>query len=85
MIDGTDYGLGFGIGASEGFNSSFTQDRWQFQDNLSWVKGKHTFKVGGGKSVDKFAKDAFAAYLRAMETVTMYDRDETERTWADQD
>ncbi len=26
----------------------FVQDRWQFQDNLSWTKGRHTFKFGGG-------------------------------------
>src|SRR5262249_41198005 len=46
-IDGADYGLGFSIGPTEGWNSSFTQDRWQWQDNLSWIKGKHTFKFGG--------------------------------------
>ncbi len=46
-IDGEDYGMGFSLGAFQGFNSSFTQDRWQFQDNLSWVKGKHSLKVGG--------------------------------------
>jgi outer membrane receptor protein involved in Fe transport len=27
---------------------AFVQDRWQFQDNLTWTKGKHTFKFGGG-------------------------------------
>jgi hypothetical protein len=26
----------------------FVQDRWQFQDNLTWTKGAHTFKFGGG-------------------------------------
>ncbi len=46
-IDGADYGLGFSIGPFEGFNSSFTQDRWQVQDNLSWMRGSHTFKFGG--------------------------------------
>lgn len=44
---------------------------------------KEPFKVGGGKPMDDLAKDVFPAYLRAMETVTMYDRDERERTWAD--
>jgi hypothetical protein len=44
---------------------------------------KEPFKVGGGKPMDELAKDVFPAYLRAMETVTMYDRDERERTWAD--
>lgn len=43
---------------------------------------KDPFKAAGGK--DKaLAEAVFAAYLRAMETVTMYDRDERERTWAD--
>lgn len=48
-------------------------------------KGQKTpFKVSGGKSMDELAKDVFPAYLRAMETVTMYDREERERTWADE-
>lgn len=47
-------------------------------------KGQKTpFKVSGGKSMSKLAKDVFPVYLRAMETVTMYDREERERTWAD--
>lgn len=33
--------------------------------------------------MEKLADDLFPTYLRAMETVTMYDRDEKERTWAD--
>lgn len=41
------------------------------------------FKVGGGKKMDDLAKDVFPTYMRAMETVTMYDREENERTWAD--
>lgn len=44
---------------------------------------KEPFKVGGGKPMDDLAKDVFPTYLRAMETVTMYDREERERTWAD--
>ncbi|HKE26522.1 MAG TPA: TonB-dependent receptor [Bryobacteraceae bacterium] len=50
QIDGSNYdGLGFGYGISEGsLVEGFVQDRWQFQDNLSWTKGKHTFKFGGG-------------------------------------
>lgn len=48
-------------------------------------KGQKTpFKVSGGKSMDALAKDVFPVYLRAMETVTMYDREERERTWADE-
>jgi cytochrome c553 len=31
----------------------------------------------------KLTKAVFETYLRAMETATMYDRDENERTWAD--
>ena len=41
------------------------------------------FKIGGGKQMAKLAKAVFPVYLRAMETVTMYDREENERTWAD--
>jgi hypothetical protein len=45
---------------------------------------KEPFKIGGGKPMEKLAEDVYPAYLRAMETVTMYDRDEAERTWADE-
>lgn len=45
---------------------------------------KDPFKVSGGKPMDELALDVFPLYLRAMETVTMYDREETERTWADE-
>ncbi|MCK6547475.1 cytochrome c [Myxococcota bacterium] len=45
---------------------------------------KEPFKIGGGKVMDTLAADLFPAYLRAMETVTMYDREENERTWADE-
>ncbi len=45
---------------------------------------KKPFKVGGGRTVAKLSKDVFKLYLRAMETVTMYDREEMERTWADE-
>ena len=50
VIDGDNYdGLGFGFGPYEGgLVSNFTQDRWQIQDNLSWTKGRHSFKFGGG-------------------------------------
>ena len=50
VIDGGNYdGLGFGMGPYEGgLVEGFVQDRWQFQDNLTWTKGKHTFKFGGG-------------------------------------
>ncbi|MGA2194326.1 MAG: TonB-dependent receptor, partial [Bryobacteraceae bacterium] len=49
-IDGANYdGLGFGYGPTEGaLVQGFVQDRWQFQDNLTWTKGRHTFKFGGG-------------------------------------
>lgn len=47
-------------------------------------KGQSTpFKVSGGQAMAKLAKVVFPTYLRAMETVTMYDREENERTWAD--
>jgi hypothetical protein len=50
QIDGANFdGLGFGYGANEGgVTSGFVQDRWQFQDNLTFTKGRHTFKFGGG-------------------------------------
>ncbi len=39
----------WGFGVYEGdLVQGFTQDRWQFQDNLTWTKGKHSFKFGGG-------------------------------------
>jgi hypothetical protein len=50
IIDGDNYdSLGFGFGPFEGgLVQGFVQDRWQFQDNLTWTKGRHTFKFGGG-------------------------------------
>lgn len=49
IIDGANYdNLGFGYGAYEGDANAFTQDRWQLQDNVSWTKGRHSFKFGGG-------------------------------------
>ncbi|MBV9302464.1 MAG: TonB-dependent receptor, partial [Acidobacteriaceae bacterium] len=39
----------WGFGPYEGaLVEGFVQDRWQFQDNLSLTKGKHSFKFGGG-------------------------------------
>lgn len=46
---------------------------------------KEPFKLAGGKQVSDLADDVFPLYLVAMESATMYDREETERTWADQD
>ena len=50
IIDAANYdGLGFGFGPYEGgLVEGFVQDRWQFQDNIGWTKGKHSFKFGGG-------------------------------------
>lgn len=50
IIDGANYnGLGFGFGPYEGgLVQGFVQDRWQFQDNVTWTKGKHSFKFGAG-------------------------------------
>ena len=50
IIDGANYDYdGFGYGPGEGgLVEGFVQDRWQLQDNLTWTKGKHTFKFGGG-------------------------------------
>jgi len=42
-------GNSYGFGPYEGgLIEGFVQDRWQFQDNLAWTKGKHSFKFGGG-------------------------------------
>lgn len=41
------------------------------------------FEVSGGKTMSALANTVFPLYLRAMETVTMYDREENDRTWAD--
>jgi len=46
---------------------------------------KEPLKPGGDKTMAQIATDLFPVYLRAMETATMYDRDENERTWADAD
>lgn len=46
---------------------------------------KEPFKLAGGKQVADLADDVFPLYLVAMESATMYDREETERTWADQE
>jgi hypothetical protein len=49
LIDGTAYGgFGFDFGPYEGNKEYFTEDRWQFQDNLGWIHGRHSVKVGGG-------------------------------------
>jgi hypothetical protein len=45
---------------------------------------KEKFKIGGGKPMEQLADKIFPTYLRAMESVTMYDREERERTWADE-
>lgn len=44
---------------------------------------KEPLKPGGDKNLAKIAEDLYPVYLRAMESATMYDRDESERTWAD--
>jgi hypothetical protein len=49
-IDGSQFdSLGWSYGAADGnLLNSFTQDRWQIQDNIGWTKGKHSIKIGGG-------------------------------------
>jgi mono/diheme cytochrome c family protein len=46
---------------------------------------KEPLKPGGDKALAELANELFPVYLRAMESATMYDREENERTWADQD
>jgi len=49
IIDGASYGgFGFDFGPAEGNYEAFTQDRWQLQDNLTWMHGAQSFKFGGG-------------------------------------
>ena len=41
-------GLGYSFGPGEGGQViAFTQDRWALQDNLTWMVGRHAFKLGG--------------------------------------
>ena len=49
IINGQAYGgFGFQIGPdASSVVQAFTQDRWQVQDNLGWVTGKHSLKFGG--------------------------------------
>jgi hypothetical protein len=43
-------GLSYNIGGDfeGGLVQNFSQDRWAGQDNLSWTKGRHSLKFGGG-------------------------------------
>jgi hypothetical protein len=36
---------------------NFTQDRWALVDNLTWVKGAHSFKFGGGANYGILYRD----------------------------
>lgn len=48
QIDGAVDGAGWGLGPYHtGITQEFTTDRWQFQDNLSYVVGRHNMKFGG--------------------------------------
>ena len=52
-IDNQNEGsLSYQIGgdAEGGQVENFTQDRWDFHDNVSWTKGQHSFRFGGGTS-----------------------------------
>jgi hypothetical protein len=48
-IDNASFGsVGIGFGVYEGGQvENFTQDRWLWQDNVSWTFGKHSLKFGG--------------------------------------
>ena len=40
--------FGWGMGPYHGYiTDSFTQDRWQLQDNVGWMHGRHSVKFGG--------------------------------------
>jgi len=50
-IDSQNEGfLSYEIGGNYegGLIQNFTQDRWAIQDNLSWTRGRHSMKFGGG-------------------------------------
>ncbi len=49
-IDGAAYsGFGFDFGPYEGqIIENFTQDRWQLQDNVTALVGRHSIRFGGG-------------------------------------
>src|SRR5208283_139460 len=42
------------------------QNTWQFEDNLSWTKGKHTMKFGGGFTYIQL-NVGYGAYAQAVE------------------
>jgi hypothetical protein len=51
LIDEQNEGsLSYEIGGDYegGLIENFTQDRWSFQDNLSWTRGTHSLRFGGG-------------------------------------
>jgi Carboxypeptidase regulatory-like domain len=50
-----------GIGGS-GQQLSSGQDQYTIQDNLSWVKGRHTIRLGGGIERDDINVDKFVAF-----------------------
>ena len=43
-------GLSYELGGNYegGLIQNFTQDRWAASDNLTWIRGAHSFKLGGG-------------------------------------
>lgn len=48
-LDNASYGyLNYEFGPYEGNVEDFTEDRWQVQDNLGWIHGRHSLKFGGG-------------------------------------
>lgn len=54
-------------------------------EGLGKKGGKEPLKPGGDKTMAQLATDVFPVYMKAQEAATMYDRDENERTWADQE
>lgn len=48
----------FGAGG-EGETVTFVQNQYSLQDNLSWVKGRHTLRIGGGAERDDILMERF--------------------------
>jgi len=60
IIDNGDEGnLSYDLGGDYegGLVENFTQDRWSGQDNLSWTKGTHSVKFGGGSQYGILYRD----------------------------
>ena len=57
------FGVNGSVGVGGGGQQLITgQDQYTLQDNFSWVKGRHTLRVGGGMERDDINVDKFVAF-----------------------